>query len=141
MPLLSLALPLIAATHALLPDRFYNRPGATQGMLTAELRRCRAITTGTMGGTAEGRALTLPIPAPDTDAPPPDASPTPRPTIDDCMVARGWRLYALEAKDRATLETLAPAPLASALGRLVGATYPAYGKLLRHAPRVRLHQR
>ena len=73
MPLVLLAVPLLVAAQAPAPATFYNRPGATQSLLAADLRRCRMITTGSQGGAGqEGRALTPPIPAPGAAAPMPD---------------------------------------------------------------------
>jgi hypothetical protein len=141
VPLLLLALPVLIAANEAAPATFYNRPGATQAMLAADLRRCRMITTGTHGGAVErDRALTPPIPAPGADAPlPDDAGPRP-PTIKDCMIARGWRLYALDADARAALDALGPHDRAAALAGWVAARCRHGGRLLRSPP-ARLRHR
>jgi hypothetical protein len=139
VPLLLLAVPLLVAAQEPAPVTFYNRPGATQALLAADLRRCRLITTGPNGGTVqEGRALTPPIPAPGAAAPI-EARP-PAPTIEDCMIVRGWRLYALDADARAALEALSPEKRAAALADLTGAKCPERGTLLR-SPSARLRHR
>jgi hypothetical protein len=139
VPLLLLAVPLLVAAQAPAPSTFYNRPGATQALLAADLRRCRMITTGPNGGAVqEGRALTPPIPAPGAAAPI-EARP-PVPTIEDCMIVRGWRLYALDADARAALEALGPEKRATALADLTGAKCPERGALLR-SPSARLRHR
>jgi hypothetical protein len=139
--LLLLALPLLVAANEAAPATFYNRPGATQATLAADLRRCRIITTGPHGGGGQGnRVLTPPIPAPGAAAPlPDDAGPRP-PTIEDCMIARGWRLYALDADARAALDGLGPDHRAAALAEWVAARCPARGRLLRSPP-TRLRHR
>lgn len=136
MPVLLLALQLLATAQAEVPTRFYNRPGATPATLAAELRRCRVITTGMHGGAR--KALTPPTAAPGADTP--DAAPAPSPTIEDCMVTRGWRLYALDVANRAAIEALDADARTDALARLVGAKCPR-GTLLRQQPRVRLRRR
>lgn len=136
MPVLLLALQLMTTAQAEVPMRFYNRPGATPATLAAELRRCRVIATGTHGGAR--KALTPPIAAPGADMP--DAAPAPSPTIEDCMVTRGWRLYALDVANRAVIEALDAETRADALAQLVGAECPR-GTLLRQQPRVRLRRR
>ena len=139
MPLLLLAVPLLVAAQEPAPVTFYNRPGATQALLAADLRRCRMITTGPHGGAAqEGRALTPPIPAPGAVAPI-EARP-PVSTIEDCMIVRGWRLYALDADARTALEALSPDKRAAALADLMAAKCPARGTLLR-SPSVRVRHR
>lgn len=136
MPVLLLALQLLATAQAEVPTRFYNRPGATPATLAAELRRCRVITTATHGG--KRRALTPPIAAPGADVA--DAGPAPSPTIKDCMVTRGWRLYALDAENRAAIGALDADARTDALAQLVGAECPR-GTLLSQQPRVRLRRR
>ena len=142
MPLLLLALPLLIAANGPAPATFYNRLGATQAMLAADLRRCRMITTRTHGGAVqEGRGLTPPIPAPGAAAPLSDDTRPLSSTIEDCMIARGWRLYALDADARAALEALGPDDRAAALADLMAARCPARATLLR-SPSARLrHQR
>jgi hypothetical protein len=141
VPLLLLALPLFVAANGAAPATFYNRPGATQAMLAADLRRCRIITTGPHGGGGQGgRALTPPIPAPGAAAPLSDDARPLSPTIEDCMIARGWRLYALDADARAALEALGLDDRAAALADLMAARCPARATLLR-SPSARLRRR
>ncbi|WP_156167034.1 hypothetical protein [Sphingomonas sp. Ag1] len=142
------AMLLLAAT----PDpaaTFYNRPGATPAMVDAELRRCRMITTGphadAVGGDVAAAALTPAIPLQKQAAPRPEnPAPLPweavaTPTIEDCMVLRGWRLYALDAPTKAALDRLSPAARAARMAALIAARHPANATLLR-APTTRLRQ-
>ncbi|MCG7349508.1 hypothetical protein [Sphingomonas sp. ACRSK] len=107
---------LLATAQEAVPTRFYNRPGASSAELAAELRRCRTITTGTHGG--EGRALTPP------NAPVLHRAPARSLTIEDCMVTRGWRLYAIKDTQRLMLGNLDTHARAEAFARLVGAKCP-----------------
>lgn len=142
MPLLLLALPLLIAANGPAPATFYNRLGATQAMLAADLRRCRMITTGTHGRAVQpDRALTPPIPALGAAAPLPDDARPLTATIEDCMIARGWRLYALDADARAALDALGPDDRAAALAGWVAARCPARGRLLRSPPARLRHRR
>lgn len=125
---LLLALALLATAQGPVPATFYNRPGATSAILAAELRRCRTITTGPQG--EAGRALTPPIAAPEDV----DAAPARSPAIEDCMVMRGWRVYALDRGERATLEALSPDARANALAKLRAAEDPERGTLLHDRP-------
>ena len=147
MPLL-LALSLFAAA----PDpatTFYNRPGATQATLAADLRRCRMITTGPHAG-VPGSNVAAPMltpaiplrqqaaPRPENPAPLPWEA-VPPPTIDDCMALRGWRLYALDVGTKAALDRLSPAARAARMATLVAARHPAGATLLR-APTASLRR-
>lgn len=142
------ALLLLAAT----PDpatTFYNRPGATPATVDADLRRCRMITTGphadAVGGDVAAAALTPAIPLRKQAAPRPEnPAPLPweavaTPTIEDCMVLRGWRLYALDASTKAALDRLSPAARAARMAALIAVRHPANATLLR-APTIRLRQ-
>lgn len=131
---LLLALALLATAQGSVPATFYNRPGATPAMLATELRRCRTITTGPQG--EAGRALTPLIAAPGNV----DAAPARSPTIEDCMVMRGWRVYALDGGERATLEALSPDARANALAKLRAAEDPERGTLRHDRPRIRLRR-
>lgn len=104
------------------PGHFYNRPGATIAGRDADLRRCRAISTGPMIET--DRALM----SPDETAPdlPKPIAPVPD-TIEQCMRMRGWTLYALSPREQARWRGLS----ARAQHRLVetwtGASRPTWG--------------
>lgn len=132
---MSLLLALALLATAQVPATFYNRPGATPAMLVAELRRCRTIITGP--DREAGRALTAPIAVPEDV----DAAPARSPTIEDCMVLRGWRVYALDGGERATLEALSPDARANALAKLRAAEDPERGTLRHDRPRIRLHRK
>lgn len=132
---LLLALALLATAQGPVPATFYNRPGAPPALLATELRRCRTITTGSHR--EAGRALTPPIAASENV----DAAPVRSPTIEDCMVMRGWRVYALDGGERATLKALSPDARANALAKLRAAEDPERGTLLHDRPRIRLRRR
>lgn len=106
-------------------DIFYNRPGATRADLDTALVQCRAITTGLHGSNVEGRALTPPQGVLSRDLQ------TPTMTIEDCMVSRGWRLYALSPRESAAQAALSPAARNREAARLLTAKRPKYGCLVR----------
>lgn len=105
------------------PAVFYNQPGATGAMRAAELERCRTIVTAPMS-TADQKALTPPV------EPLPRAA-APSPSIETCMVMRGWRVYTLSPRDRKALARLSPKARARALEGLTGARHPLRGRLTR----------
>lgn len=115
------------------PDRFYNRPLATQAMKAAAIAQCRQIVTGP-NVMVEQRQLT----------PPSDPQDFPRElggsdqSLESCMVTRGWRVFELSPRDRAALARLSPQARARALGRLTGARRPAYGRLVRDGSALQL---
>lgn len=111
-----------------LPERVYNRPGATAAAIQAEQRRCRAITLQTTGTTVLRRPLAPPVGNGSVPSGP-DGSVTG--TIEDCMVARGWNVIALSAGDRRRLDRMAPAARTRALAALSAASRPAYGRIVR----------
>lgn len=135
-PLLPLALlgpALLAASgHDSVPAAFYNQPGASSAMRTAELERCQVIVPAPMS-TADQKALTAPIArAPLSHAAPPSLS------IETCMVMRGWRVYALSLRERKALARLSSKARARALEELTGARHPSRGRLIRDGTGLRL---
>lgn len=134
LPLAMLVAVVGPAQAADVPAVFYNMPGATPAALAAELDRCRAITTGATGATVEGKALAPPL----GHAAGERRDPLPVSTIDTCMVARGWHVYALGARDRRALAALAPDARRRTLAALVGVVRPARGRLVRSAPSLQL---
>ena len=122
-----------------LPARFYNRPGASVATRDADLARCLAIATQPMADTGpavvKDRRLTPPIgAAPDL---PPAATSTGDP-VETCMSNRGWRLYALSPRERATWTRLSPAARTRLADTLTGASAPRWGHVIRPASRLRL---
>lgn len=117
---------LTASRQAPAPALFYNQPGATDAMKEAELKRCRAITAGPMG-MAEQKALAPPV---DPGSFPRDAA-SPGPSIETCMVMRGWRVYSLSPRERDALARMPSRARARALQALTAARRPARGRLLR----------
>ena len=94
------------------PLTFYNRPGATLAEVERDLRRCRLITTGPAAGSER------PDGAARLDNGGQGAAPDE--TIEACMAAYGWRIYALSARERRIFATLDPAARRRAWARLVG---------------------
>jgi len=140
--LTALALAQAAPLPATPPEHFYNRPGASGATRDADLARCRAITTGPMAepglAVVKDRRLTPPVgPAPDL---PPAIAPTDN-TLEVCMSERGWRLYALSARERRTWARLSPSARARLNEALTGAQTPRWGQLLRPASGIRLTPR
>lgn len=126
LPPLLLGLTLLAGPgRDSVPAIFYNQPGATNAMKAAELERCRAITAGPMT-MAEQKALTPPV----NPRSFPRGAASPGPSIEACMVMRGWRVYSLSPRERASLARLSPSARARALEALTGARRPARGRLV-----------
>lgn len=116
-----------------IPERVYNRADASAAAVAAELRQCRTVTQGTMGTTELRRPLTPP--SGDALAPPgPGGRVTD--TIEDCMVARGWNVVAISARDQRRLGRLSPAARDRALGAVTRASRPAYGRIVRVGARL-----
>ncbi|PJI88289.1 hypothetical protein DAH55_16865 [Sphingomonas koreensis] len=133
LPLALLGPALLAASgRDSVPAAFYNQPGANSAMRTAELERCRVIVTAPMS-TADQKALTPPI----EPAPLPRAA-LPSPSIETCMVTRGWRVYALSLRERKALARLSPKARARALDGLTAARHPSRGRLIRDGTGLRL---
>ncbi|RYD61117.1 MAG: hypothetical protein EOP58_15295 [Sphingomonadales bacterium] len=121
---LQMALPTESAPDTL-PTFFYNRAGSTDAMRTAEITRCRLITTAPMGSAETTAPLTPAEPESfSRDTGPLDS-------VDSCMVTRGWRIYALSERDREMLLRLSPCARARALGALAGVRRPLHGRLIR----------
>lgn len=138
--LTALALAQSASLPVTLPERFYNRPGASVAARDTDLVRCLAITTEPMGGigpaVVKDRRLTPPIgTAPDRS---PAATPSDDP-IETCMSNRGWRLYAPTPHERAAWARLSAPARARLADTLTGAKAPSWGRLLRPASRLRLN--
>jgi hypothetical protein len=135
--LTALALAQSAPLPATLPERFYNRPGASVATRDADLARGLAITTQPMAdigpAVVKDRRLTPPVGAAQ-DVPPI----TPDDPIETCMSNRGWRLYALSPRERATWIRLSPVARTRLADTLTGASAPRWGHLLRPASRLRL---
>jgi hypothetical protein len=119
----------ISTPSADVPYRFYNRPGASPALAEADLARCRAITTQTTGFRERARVLTPPIGSPlppsATDPEPPAVD-----TIEDCMVTRGWRIFALSATERTRLAGLSPRVRLRTLATLASTRHPRWGALV-----------
>lgn len=138
--LTALALAQSAPLPATLPARFYNRPGASVTTRDADLARCLAIATQPMAdigpAVVKDRRLTPPVGAAQ-DVPPV----TPDDPIETCMSNRGWRLYALSPRERATWTRLSPAARTRLADTLTGTKTPRWGHLIRPASRLRLIRR
>lgn len=108
---------------------FFNRPGATAAQAATETSQCRAIAEGAdsqingidvlagglggiIGGAFAGSRLK-------------------RVNIENCMLVRGWRLYAMTREQGAAWKALPDATRERELAVLVGADTPARGTLLR----------
>ncbi|WP_322963957.1 hypothetical protein [Sphingomonas fuzhouensis] len=105
------------------PPVFYNRPGAKVEDVEAERRLCRRITTGpTTGGERPDGAALLDNGARAVD---------PGTSIDACMKERGWRLYALSARERAVLAGLGSEARSRIWTRLAGRARPGMGRQVR----------
>lgn len=124
-----LAMPLAAADIDRDHGSFYNRPGATAADLAADAARCKAIAEGAdsqvtavgvlaggiggiLGGLIAGGRLK-------------------RTNIENCLLIRGWRLYALTKAEAPAWKALPPAAREAELATLVGAETPARGGLRR----------
>ena len=108
---------------------FFNKPGATAEQAATETEQCRAIADGAdsqinainvvagglgavIGGAFAGKRLR-------------------RINIENCMLIRGWRLYAMTPKEGGVWKGLSDARRNEELAVLVGAETPARGSLLR----------
>lgn len=138
--LTALALTRADPLPATLPERFYNRPGASVATRDADLARCLAIATQPMAdigpAVVKDRRLTPPIGTARDASPGVVGDP-----IETCMSNRGWRLYALTSRERATWTRLSPAARARLADTLTGANTPRWGHLVRPASRLRLIRR
>ncbi|WP_288338674.1 hypothetical protein [uncultured Sphingomonas sp.] len=136
--LTALALAQSAPLPATLPERFYNRPGASVATRDADLARCLAIATQPMAdigpAVVKDRRLTPPIGTAR------DASPTtPGDPIETCMSNRGWRLYAITSREQTAWTRLSAPARARLADTLTGAARPRWGHLVRPASRLRLN--
>jgi hypothetical protein len=108
---------------------FFNKPGATAEQVAADTGQCRAIAEGAdsqinatevlagglgsiIGGAFAGGRLK-------------------RVNIENCMLVRGWRLFAMTRDEGQAWKALPEAARNSELAALVGAQTPARGSLLR----------
>lgn len=108
---------------------FFNKVGATAEQAASDTARCRAIAesaesqingvaviTGGLGaiigGAFAGKRLK-------------------RVNVENCMLVRGWRLYAMTRDEGAAWKALSEAARDTELATLVGAVSPARGTLLR----------
>ena len=120
-----------------LQGTFYNRPGATDRDLALELQRCRAIATVPQGSAVEQRPLS---PVPDAANGGPVSITGVASSLEDCMVARGWRLFAMTAREAAEWNALSAGARDREMATLVGAPHPARGRLVRADERQLLRQ-
>lgn len=120
-----------------IPERFYNRPGASGGELALELQRCESIVTGPQGSTVEQRPL---APAPSTPSDSLVAVIGGAGTLEDCMVARGWRVFALSAQESAEWNASTKEVRDEELAVLVGAVHPAKGRMVRAEKSLQLRK-
>jgi hypothetical protein len=108
---------------------FFNKPGATAQAVATDTTRCREIAEGAdsqingvavlaggigavIGGAFAGGRLK-------------------RINIENCMLTRGWRLYAMTREEGAVRKALTVAQRDAELVGLVGSAVPARGTLLR----------
>jgi hypothetical protein len=109
--------------------KFFNKPGATIDAMATDLAQCRAIADGAesqinavnvlagglggiLGGMSAGGRLK-------------------RINQENCMLIRGWRLFALTDAEGKTWKALGEAGQQAELAKLVAAGTPARGLLLR----------
>ncbi len=134
----ALALAQSAPLPATLPERFYNRPGASVTTRDADLARCLAIATQPMAdigpAVVKDRRLTPPVGTAQDGPPIPPDDP-----IETCMSNRGWRLYALTLREQTAWARLSAPARARLADTLTGATQPRWGRLVRPASRLRLN--
>lgn len=108
---------------------FFNRPGASAEQVATDTAQCRAIAEGAdsqingvevlagglgsiIGGAFAGNRLK-------------------RVNIENCMLVRGWRLYAMTREEGTAWKALPEATRERELAVLVGAATPTRGTLLR----------
>lgn len=108
---------------------FFNKPGASAEQVAGDTSQCRAIAEGAdsqitgvnvaagglgaiIGGAFAGKRLR-------------------RVNIENCMLIRGWRLYAMTREEGASWKALSESERDKELATLVGAEAPARGTLLR----------
>jgi hypothetical protein len=109
---------------------FFNRPGATGAAMLADLESCRQIASGAqsqingvnvlfgglgavIGGAFAGKRLQ-------------------RINVENCMLVRGWRLFAMTDAEGDAFNRQPIAAQRTALDGLAGSETPAIGTLLRH---------
>jgi len=118
-------------------ERFFNQPGMSAASLEAELRRCDAITLGpATGGHAvrDSHLLSPPLASGGAQGgvvPPGD-------TIEDCMIGRGWRVFALSEREARSIARQTTRRQARIRANLTTARIPRYGRLVRDAAPVLL---
>ena len=122
-----------AASAQTIVDRgngsFFNKPGASAELVASDTSQCRAIAEGAdsqitginvvagglggiIGGAFAGKRLK-------------------RVNIENCMLIRGWRLYAMTREEGASWKALTDSERDKQLATLIGAEAPARGTLLR----------
>ncbi len=109
--------------------KFFNKPGATADQLAGDATECRAIADGAesqvnainvlaggvggiLGGIFAGNRLK-------------------RVNVENCMVIRGWRLFALTQAEGVQWKALSEPQRQAELATLAGADSPARGRILR----------
>ncbi|WP_110299790.1 hypothetical protein [Blastomonas natatoria] len=108
---------------------FFNKPGATAEIATREIESCRKLASGaesqinTIDVLAGGIAAVLGGALADGDQK--------RINTENCMLIRGWNLYAMTREEGRAWKALPEAERNAQLALLVGAEKPARGSLLR----------
>lgn len=108
---------------------FFNRPGATADTLAADLAACRAVAEGGDGQITVGTVLTAGLVGiiGGVFA----GARQKRINVENCMLVRGWRLYAMTDAQGRAWKALGEAGQRAELATLVGAEVPARGTRLR----------
>lgn len=130
---LVVAVPAAAAPDVAKIDRgngsFFNKPGATPEQVALDTAQCRALADGAdsqinavnvlagglgavIGGAFAGNRLK-------------------RVNVENCMLVRGWRLFAMTRDEGARWKALPEAERNAQLATLTGAVSPTRGQLLR----------
>ncbi len=108
---------------------FFNKPGATAELATRETESCRKLASGaesqinTIDVLAGGLAAVFGGALADGDQK--------RINTENCMLIRGWNLYAMTREEGRAWKALPQAERNAELAILVGAEKPARGSLLR----------
>lgn len=131
--MMTIAAPAAASEPAAKVDRgngmFFNRPGATLDQALVDTGACRAIAEGAdsqitaigvlagglggvLGGALAGGRLK-------------------RVNVENCMLIRGWRLFAMTREEGAAWKALPDAARSALLATMTGAESPARGTMLR----------
>lgn len=108
---------------------FFNRPGATAVELAADTAACRAIADGTDSQVNASEVLAGGVLLVFSGLLATGGQK--RINIENCLLIRGWRLYAMTRTDGAAWNKLPDATRERELATLVGAETPARGQMLR----------